>query len=134
MKSREWGFVIGDSLKRPHEQLKVWQDAMELVEAIYSVTRTFPGDERFGLTAQIRRAAVSFPSNIAEGAARGSTGEYLRFLAIARGSISELDTQIQIAARLGHIRTADRPIALVNRVFAKLNGLIRAVDRNRDTK
>jgi hypothetical protein len=76
----------GELSKRPHERLEVWRDSMELVEMIYKISSTFPDSERFGLTSQIRRAAVSIPSNIAEGAARRSTPEYLRFLSIARGS------------------------------------------------
>ena len=87
----------GESFKRAHERLEVWRDAMTLVEKAYGLTSDFPADERFGLTAQIRRSAVSIPTNIAEGAARRSTQEYLRFLSIARGSLSEMSTQIQIA-------------------------------------
>jgi four helix bundle protein len=81
-----------ESSKRPHERLEVWRDAMDLVESIYRFSAVFPDAERFGLTSQLRRAAVSVPSNIAEGAARRSTPEYLRFLSIARGSLSEMDT------------------------------------------
>jgi four helix bundle protein len=101
---------------------------MTLVEEIYRITATFPDSERFGLTSQLRRAAVSIPSNIAEGAARRSTAEYLRFLSIARGSLSELDTQLQIAVRLGfHGLDAD-PSALLGRTFARLNALISVLE------
>ena len=74
---------------------------MELVARIYSVTNAFPADERFGLTSQIHRASVSVPSNIEEGAARDSRKEFIHFLTIARGSLSELDTQLRIARNLG---------------------------------
>ena len=78
---------------RKHKELHVWQDAMTLVEVIYSLTSSFPNHELFGLTGQMRRAAVSVPSNIAEGVARSTLADYLRFLVIARGSLSELDTR-----------------------------------------
>jgi four helix bundle protein len=85
---------------RSYRELEVWQRAIELVEAVYAVSAEFPKEERFGLTVQMRRAAVSVPSNIAEGHARSSTRDYLRFLAIALGSLAELDTQMLIARRL----------------------------------
>lgn len=79
-----------------------WQRAMDLCEAIYFVTRVFPREEQFGLTNQLRRAAVSVPSNIAEGQGRLTTGEFVHFLGIARGSVQEVQTQLQLAMRLGY--------------------------------
>ncbi|MET3146656.1 four helix bundle protein [Xanthomonas phaseoli] len=104
---------------------------MELVEMIYRFTEVFPEHERYGLMAQLRRAAVSIPSNIAEGAARRSTPDYARFLSIARGSLSELDTQVQIAVRLGYSNTEDEDIVnqQVDQVFAKLTALMNALRR-----
>jgi four helix bundle protein len=128
MKSRDSGFEIRDEALRPHQRLDVWQDAMALVEEIYRFSRAFPSAERFALTSQIRRAAISIPSNLAEGAARRSTQDYLRFLSIARGSLSELDTQLQIAHRLGFAMLSNDLIALVDRVFAKINALIRSLE------
>ena len=127
MKSRESGMGNRESAKRSHERLEVWRDAMDLVEAIYRFSDTFPDTERFGLTSQIRRAAVSVPSNIAEGAARRSTPEYLRFLSIARGSLSEMDTQRLIACRLGYAEPCDITTELIERVFAKLTALMNAL-------
>ncbi|MEA9557556.1 four helix bundle protein [Xanthomonas nasturtii] len=109
----------------------VWRDAMSLVEAMYRVTHDFPDSERFGLTAQMRRAAISVPSNIAEGAARRSTAEYLRYLSMARGSLAELDTQLQIAARLQFGSPDAATLDLLNRTFARLNALIRTLDESR---
>ncbi|EIL89251.1 hypothetical protein UU9_09452 [Rhodanobacter fulvus Jip2] len=122
---------IRDSSERPHERLEVWRDAMDLVEAVYRITAAFPDTERFTLTSQMRRAAISVPSNIAEGAARRSTAEYLRFLSMARGSLSELDTQLQIAERLAYIAESPDTTDLINRVFAKLNALIRSIQAKR---
>lgn len=123
--------MIRDSQQRPHERLDVWRDAMALVEATYRLTQDFPDAERFGLTAQMRRAAISVPSNIAEGAARRSTAEYLRYLSMARGSLAELDTQLQIAIRLQFCATDAATHDLLNRTFSRLNALIRTLDDSR---
>jgi four helix bundle protein len=95
-----------------YSELIVWQKSMNLVEAIYKTTETFPGEERFGLTSQIRRAAVSIPSNIAEGHGRKSTASFINFLSIAFGSLMEVETQIQIATRLNFL-SDDKATALL---------------------
>ena len=83
-----------------HKDLDIWKLGIELVEKIYKVTKKFPESERFGLISQMQRAAISYPSNIAEGAARNSIKEYIRFLYISLGSLAELETQVIIASRL----------------------------------
>jgi four helix bundle protein len=86
-----------------YRDLVVWQEAMRLVEMIYQRTAAFPRKEVFGLSAQLRRCAISVPSNIAEGAARNSPKELFQFLGVANGSLAELQTQLEIAARLGFL-------------------------------
>jgi four helix bundle protein len=86
-----------------YRDLQVWQRGVDLTERIYQATQPFPPDERFGLVAQLRRAAVSIPSNIAEGWGRMSTAEFIRFLSIAHGSLTEVETQIIVSRRLGFI-------------------------------
>ena len=90
-----------------HKDLDVWKKSMDLVETIYKLTQTFPDAEKFGLTSQMRRAAVSIPSNIAEGAARKGDKEFMHFLYISIGSLSELETQYLIAIRLGFVTNED---------------------------
>jgi four helix bundle protein len=87
---------------RNYRDLEVWQRGMDIALRVYEVTKKFPADERFGLTSQLRRAAASVPANIAEGHARSSTKDYLRFVAIAIGSLAETSTYIELAARLGY--------------------------------
>ncbi|MGH8225802.1 MAG: four helix bundle protein [Gammaproteobacteria bacterium] len=99
---------------------------MALVAKLYKTTDGFPEHERFGLTAQIRRAAVSVPSNIAEGAARGSRKEFIRFLMIARGSLSELDTQIRIAANLGFVSNMESLVGEIESLQAALGSLVKS--------
>ena len=99
---------------------------MRLVREAYRATEAFPDSERFGLTSQIRRAAVSIPSNIAEGAARGGKAELVRFLIIARGSLAELDTQLWIARDLGFLKDPRELQAELQLLHARLNALITA--------
>jgi four helix bundle protein len=100
---------------------------MDLVAQVYKITESFPREERYGLTAQIRRAAVSIPSNIAEGAARQTKKEFSNYLHMARGSLSELDTQLELAKRLGYLSaTVLEPIdAQMERIDKMISGLIR---------
>ena len=100
---------------------------MVLVKQIYATTQQFPGDEKFGLTSQIRRAAVSIPSNIAEGQARHSTGEFIQFISNAEGSVAELETQLEIAVELMYCTPAqkERVLSLAEEVRKMLNSLRR---------
>ena len=108
-----------------------WQRGMDLVDAVYHVTRSFPDHERFGLTSQLRRAAVSVPSNIAEGYGRGAQQEYLRFLRIARGSLFEVETQCLVGARLGYVNEelGGSLQEQINAVAKVLSGLIGSLER-----
>ena len=117
-------------MKRNHHNLQTWQKTLELVTEIYKVTDTFPKNELFAITAQMRRAAVSVPSNIAEGAARTSKRDFLRFLSIARGSLSELETQVIISKRLKYLEDETRLIEQIDNIFGMLNGLIISIKRN----
>ena len=92
---------------RGYKDLLVWQKGMLLVKGVYRLTLSFPSDEKFGLTSQMRRAAVSTPSNIAEGQARRSTGEFIQFVSHAEGSVAELDTQLLIAVDLSYCSSSE---------------------------
>jgi four helix bundle protein len=92
---------------RSYKDLVVWQKGIGLAKIIYRITRGFPTEERFGLVAQMRRAAVSIPSNIAEGQARHTTGEFIQFISHAEGSLAELDTQLILAVKLQFCRDSD---------------------------
>jgi len=96
-----------------YTKLDVWQKSMDLVVAVYGVTKSFPKEEIYALTNQMRRAAVSIPSNIAEGRAKRSTREFLRFISIANGSVAELETQIMLSEKLGYLSSAQTTPLLV---------------------
>ena len=106
--------------------LEVWQESMTLVEEIYTLSKRFPSDERFGLTSQLRRAAVSIPSNIGEGARRKRRKAFAHHLDIALGSQGEVDVQLELAARLGFCAKSDRNVIQqrIDRIGRMLNGLI----------
>jgi four helix bundle protein len=111
------------------KQLIAWQKAMNLVVNLYRATGVLPREEMFGLTSQLRRAAVSIPSNTAEGEARGTTRDFLRFLHMALGSCSEVETQIMLTRRLGYIteQVADELLLDISEVGRLVNGLIRSL-------
>jgi four helix bundle protein len=109
-----------------HKKLEAWKYAMKLAKEIYSTTEGFPRSEGYGLTPQLRRAAVSVPSNIAEGASRSSSNDRRRFYEIARSSLVELDTQLEISRDLGYVGECHVPVLEVqlNSTFALLSKLI----------
>jgi four helix bundle protein len=114
-----------------YRDLIAWQKAMELVRLIYSLTKEFPRDEMFGLTSQIRRAAVSVPSNIAEGQGRNSTREFIRHLSISHGSLREIETQNLIAEMQGYISADDSRNVMTScsEVGRLINGLSHALKK-----
>jgi four helix bundle protein len=117
--------IRDDAAVRSYKDLWVWQRAIDLVIVVYELTRTFPQDERFGLTSQMRRAAVSVPSNIAEGQARQTTQEFRRSLRNALGSLGELETQLIVSRQLGFHTGREDVDALIGEVGRMLHGLHR---------
>ena len=111
-----------------HKDLEVWKKAIELVKLVYIITDDLPHKEEYGLCSQIRRAVVSIPSNIAEGCARFSSKETVRFLDIALGSLAEVDTQLIIANELGYLQSNDVVLKLLGKVNALLIGLRKSVN------
>jgi len=110
---------------RGHRDLIAWQKAMDLVSEIYGVTRAFPKDELYGLVSQLRRAAVSVPSNLAEGYSRNSRNEFHHFVGQARGSLAEIETQVEIARNLGYLssKCCAELLARVDEVGRLVTGL-----------
>ena len=119
---------------RSYCELIVWQKAMDLVQGVYTATKSFPREEIYGLTSQLRRAAVSVPSNIAEGQGRKSTSEFLHHLSIAYGSLMEVETQLMIAERLDDLEKRDvaRMTELTGEVGRLINGLTNSLSSKTD--
>ncbi|HXJ94004.1 MAG TPA: four helix bundle protein [Terriglobia bacterium] len=115
-----------------YRQLEVWQKAVALVTEIYQITRSFPREELYGLTSQVRRAAVSIPANIAEGWGRNMTRDYVQFLRVARGSLLELETHLVVARNLKFIEaiTLQRSAEQTQEINRMLNGLIRSLEHS----
>ena len=111
-------------MAKDYRELIVWQKAMELVEVVYRMMRVFPADERFRLCDQLSRAVISIPSNIAEGNGRESKAEYARFLGIARGSLYETETQLEIAKRLGYVDDLSEVSGLISEIARMLISII----------
>jgi four helix bundle protein len=116
-------------VKRSHRSLNAWKQAMELVVDVYALSALLPQNEQYGLVSQLRRAAVSVPANIAEGAARNGSKEFLHFLSIASGSLSELDTLIDLARQLGYIENTEELNAKVDDVSGLVMGLAASIRR-----
>jgi len=118
-------------MEKPHKKLDAWKESINLVILVYELTRQFPKNEIFGLISQLRRAVISIPGNVAEGAARQTRREFVQFLYIARGSLSEVDTYIEIAQRLGYIERG--AIAMVEKKLVDVDkiitGLIQSLKR-----
>ncbi len=114
-----------------HKDLRVWQQSIEMVTSLYKVTMTFPKDELFGLVSQLRCAAVSVPSNIAEGYARGTDREKLHFLRMSSGSMSEIETQLMLSLKLGYMsqEVYKELSESVTAVWKQLNALISSVKK-----
>ena len=120
-----------------YKELMVWQKAMDLTTEVYRLTRKLPNEELYGLTNQLRRAVVSIPSNIAEGNARFSTKDYLRFLSMARGSKAEVETQLLLCVRLDYLAQEDieASLSLLNEIERMLNSMITKLrDKEKNTR
>jgi four helix bundle protein len=110
--------------KNTHRDLEIWKKAVDLVIDVYEATRKFPKEEQYGLVSQMRRAAIFYPSNISEGAARNSNTEYIRFLYISLGSLSELETQLIIAGKLNYFKDNNEILKNVESLTRKTYSLI----------
>ena len=122
-----------NSETQSYKDLVVWQKGIALAKLVYQLTRKFPAEEKFGLVSQMRRAVVSIPSNIAEGQARHTTGEFIQFISHAEGSVAELDTQIVLAVELGFCAKPEvlPSYELLDEIRRMLNGLRRKLEERR---
>jgi four helix bundle protein len=122
----------GSTKARSYKDLLVWQKGMALAKGIYGITQAFPDEEKFGLVSQMRRAAVSIPSNIAEGQARHTTKEFIQFISHAEGSVAELETQLMLSVDLGYCAQPQTQEAfrLISDLRNMLNALRRTLSRN----
>jgi len=118
-------------MEKPHKKLDAWKLSMDLVVDVYQTTNKFPGHEKYDLTGQMRRATISIPSNIAEGAARQTKKEFTQYLHMAQGSLSELDTQLELARRLQYLGDENwKPLdQRMERIDKMISGLIRHLNR-----
>jgi four helix bundle protein len=119
---------------KSYRDLEVWQRSMQLAKRIYQVTQSFPNEERFGLTNQLRRASVSGPSNLAEGHARFGPGDFSRFISIAMGSVAEIETQILLSTELGYVRAelSRELMTDLETVGKMLRGLAKSITKRRN--
>ncbi len=118
---------------KTHRDLEIWQRGIDLVTKIYKITKNFPKEELYGLTSQMRRAAISYPSNISEGAARDSINDYIRFLYISMGSLSELETQIIISEKLGYLKDSKDILEDIEAITRKTYNLIKYLKSKKDS-
>jgi four helix bundle protein len=117
---------------RDYKDLHVWQKGMELAKRVYQLTQSFPADERYGLVSQMRRAAVSIPSNIAEGQARNTTGEFIQFLSHAEGSAAELDTQLKLGIALGYCQ--EKTVCTIFELVTDIQKMLKRLRKSLSTK
>ena len=122
----------GPQKAKHYKELLIWQKGMVLAKGVYGLTASFPGDERFGLVSQMRRAAISVPSNIAEGQARQGTREFLQFLSHASGSLAELETQLLLSIDLAYCKKGD--VDEVAGLIGELQKMIAALRRSLDIR
>ena len=115
-----------------HKDLDVWDKAMDLVEDIYTLTKQFPKEEVYGLTSQIKRAVISIPSNIAEGAGRKGSKEFVQYLYISMGSLAEVETQILLAQRLKFVTEVEQILEKIVNIRQMIHGLIRYLCEKRE--
>lgn len=115
-----------------YRDLKVWQRAMDLAERCYEETKSFPREEMYGMTAQLRRCSASVPANIAEGYGRESPGAYTQFLRVAQGSLKEFETHVLLSQRIGllHLPGRDGLLKMSDEIGKMLRALIRSIERN----